>query len=93
MLRLTSTLMFSIILNQIDDITVEELNKVVSDILSDPLLVNKITTIMSQQVVITIRKTIQAACQQNIETLCKKKKIKSKNKIKYKNSPILNVST
>ena len=64
--------MCSITLNQIANITVGELTKVLSDILSDPSFVNEITSIMSQQVAITIRKTIQAACQTSIETLCKK---------------------
>ena len=72
MICLTLTLMCSITLNQIDNITAGELTKVLSDILSDPSFVNEITSIMSQQVAITIRKTIQAACQTSIETLCKK---------------------
>ena len=38
--------------NQIDNLTVGELTKVVSGILSDPSFVNKITSIMSQQVAI-----------------------------------------
>ena len=59
---------------QIDNITVGEHTKVVSGILSDSSFVNKITSIMSQQVAITIRKTNQAACQKSIETLCKVQK-------------------
>ena len=38
--------------NQIDNLTVGELTTVVSGILSDPSFVNKITSIMSQQVAI-----------------------------------------
>ena len=72
MIYLTLTLMCSITLNQIDNITAGELTKVLSDILSDPSFFNEITSIMSQQVAITIRKTIQAACRTSIETLCKK---------------------
>ena len=57
---------------QIDNLTVGELTKVVSGILSDPSFINKITSIMSQQVAITMNKTIQAACQKSIEPYAKK---------------------
>jgi len=53
--------------NQIDNLTVGELTKVVSGILSYPSFVNTITSIISQQVAITMSKTIQAACQKSIE--------------------------
>ena len=52
---------------QIDNLTVGELTKVVSGILSDPSFINEITSIMSQQVAITMSKTIQEACEKSIE--------------------------
>ena len=52
---------------QINNLTVGELTKVVSGILSDPSFINEITSIMSQQVTITMSKTIQEACQKSIE--------------------------
>ena len=51
----------------LDNLTVGDLTKAVAEILSEQSFVSKLTSILSQQVAVTMSKTIQAVCHKTIE--------------------------